>query len=106
MTTVACALRRARRRLQVHSDSADLEARLLLAHALGVSTTRLFTAPQANIDSADLAHFTRLIERRAAGEPLAYISGHCGFWNLDLAVDPAVLIPRPDTETLIETALE
>jgi len=106
MPTVAGALRQARRRLQAHSDSADLDARLLLAHTLGVSTTRLFTAPQAGIESADWVHFKRLIERRAAGEPLAYISGRCGFWTLELAVDPSVLIPRPDTETLVATALE
>ena len=77
------------------------EARLLLAHALGI-------APRAPLPmAAPLAPETlsRLIARRAAHEPLAYIAGTKGFWTIDLLVSPATLIPRPDTETLIEAAL-
>lgn len=68
--------------------------------------SRLYSDPQAAIEAAPLRQFKQLVERRVGGEPLAYITGHCGFWTLDLAVNPAVLVPRPDTETLMETALE
>lgn len=103
--TVATALRRATQRLRHHGDSADLEARLLLAHVLGVPGTRLYTEPRAEIAAADIRRYEQLIGRRAGGEPLAYITGRCGFWTLELEVNPAVLVPRPDTETLVETAL-
>lgn len=105
MNTIGGALRRATARLKLHSDSAEHDARLLLAHLLDVSTSRLYSNPEAHVDAADMEQLERLITRRAAGEPVAYITGHCGFWTLDLAVNPAVLIPRPDTETLVETAL-
>lgn len=104
--TISSALRRAAEYLQQQSDSPELDARLLLAHTLGVSTTRLYINAQPELAEADNQRFTQLIERRAAGEPLAYITGTCGFWNLELTVTPDVLIPRPDTETLVETALD
>ncbi|MDA8249203.1 MAG: protein-(glutamine-N5) methyltransferase, release factor-specific, partial [Rhodospirillales bacterium] len=56
-------------------------------------------------EAQDAAHFATLVARRAAHEPMAFIRGRQGFWTLDLAVSPATLIPRPDTETLIEAAL-
>lgn len=76
------------------------EARLILAHALGCDVGALWSR-DAVPDGAGLA----FAARRAAREPLAYITGHREFWSLDLAVSPATLIPRPDTETLIEAAL-
>ena len=76
------------------------EARLILAHALGCDAAALWSRDSVP-DGAGLA----LATRRAAHEPLAYITGHREFWSLDLAVSPATLIPRPDTETLIEAAL-
>lgn len=106
MTTVGAALRQATSQLQPRSDSAELDARLLLAQALGVTLSRLYSDPQTTIDAVALDRFQHSVERRASGEPLAYITGHCGFWTLELAVNPAVLVPRPDTETLVEAALE
>ncbi|HQT61366.1 MAG TPA: peptide chain release factor N(5)-glutamine methyltransferase [Acidiphilium sp.] len=76
------------------------EARLILAHALGVDLAALWA-----LDEVDPEPALALARRRAAREPLAYITGAKGFWSLDLAVSPATLIPRPDSETLIEAAL-
>jgi len=83
-------------------DNPRLEARLLLAHALGLPIAALLRDPQT---LADPAPFQALIARRAAHEPLAYIIGRREFWSLDFAVSPATLIPRPESETLIEAAL-
>jgi release factor glutamine methyltransferase len=77
------------------------EARLLAAHAMATAPNRLLD-PSTPIDSAA---FAALLARRAAHEPMAYITGHRGFWTLDLATTPATLIPRPDSETLIEAAI-
>lgn len=84
----------------------QLDAELLLAHALGVSRTRLRSHPEESAPEAAVARFERLIERRAAGEPVAYLLGHKEFWTLRLTVSPAVLVPRPETELLVERALQ
>jgi release factor glutamine methyltransferase len=76
------------------------EARILLAAAEGVSAAGLLA-----LDEVDGAKFMPLLRRRAAREPMAYILGRREFWGLDFAVSPATLIPRPDTETLIEAVL-
>ncbi|HEY6516825.1 MAG TPA: peptide chain release factor N(5)-glutamine methyltransferase [Steroidobacteraceae bacterium] len=82
-----------------------LDAELLLAHALGVGRTRLRSHGE-EVPAADAAgHFLALIERRAAGEPVAYVLGRKAFWSLELIVNPAVLVPRPETELLVERAL-
>ena len=78
------------------------DAEVLLAHLLGTDRGDLFLNPDREIDAAA---FAALVDRRAAHEPVAYITGHREFWSLDLIVTPAVLIPRPDSETLIEVAL-
>ncbi len=83
-------------------DNPRLEARLLLALALGVPVAALLRDP---LTLADPAGYDTLIARRAAHEPLAYILGRREFWSLDFAVSPATLIPRPESETLIEAAL-
>ena len=83
-------------------DNPRLEARLLLAHATGVPVAALLRDPQRRVDPAG---FDTLLARRAAHEPLAYIVGRREFWSLDFAVSPATLIPRPDSEALIEAAL-
>ena len=83
-------------------DNPRLEARLLLAHALGVPVATIIRDPHA---VADPAGYLALLERRAAHEPLAYILGHREFWSLRFAVSSATLIPRPETETLVEAAL-
>jgi len=81
-------------------EDAALEARLLLAHALGVSRETLLDRNRL----IDTEGFGTLLARRLTREPLAYITGERGFWSFDLAVSPATLIPRPDSETLITAA--
>jgi release factor glutamine methyltransferase len=88
------------------SDSAVLDTELLLSHALDVSRTYLKTWPDRQPDTDQVTTFTALFQRRIRGEPIAYILGHQGFWSLDLKVSEHTLIPRPETELLVETALE
>ncbi len=92
-------------RVQLASDEAALEAELLLAVALGQPRSWLYAHADA-VPAADAAaRFAALIARRAAGEPVAYLLGRRGFWTLDLQVGPECLIPRPETELLLEHAL-
>jgi release factor glutamine methyltransferase len=87
------------------SPSAQLDAELLLAAALGKSRSYLRTWPEREV-AADCAEaFAATLERRRNGEPVAYILGRQGFWSLDLDVASHTLIPRPDTELLVETVL-
>ena len=84
------------------SATPRLDAELLLAHALGIDRDRLLLDPDRwTVPAA----FADLVERRAAHEPVAYITGTRGFWTLDLAVGPGALVPRVDSETLVEAAL-
>jgi release factor glutamine methyltransferase len=82
------------------------EAELLLLHVLGRERGWLFAHATDLIDPASAAAFAGLLQRRLAGEPVAYLLGRRGFWTLDLAVSPDTLIPRPETERLVELALE
>jgi release factor glutamine methyltransferase len=82
--------------------SPRLDAEVLLAHVLGVKRGWLLMNLHERIDPQ---HYDLLVERRAKGEPIAYITGQREFWSLDLEVTPAVLIPRPDSETLLEAAI-
>ena len=82
-----------------------LDAELLLAHALGAGRARLRSHPEEVPAAEAAARFLALIERRAAGEPVAYILGRKDFWTVELSVNPAVLVPRPETELLVERAL-
>ena len=100
--TVAERLRDAAAALGPGASTARLDVELLMAHALGVSRSDLLLRHMR--DPAPPA-FAPLFARRQAGEPVAYIMGHAEFWSLDLAVTPAVLIPRADSETLVEAAL-
>ncbi|HDZ55920.1 MAG TPA: peptide chain release factor N(5)-glutamine methyltransferase [Pseudomonas xinjiangensis] len=88
------------------SATAKLDAELLLAHALGKPRTFLLTWPEHQPEPEQAASFLALLARRQRGEPIAYLLGQRGFWNLDLSVSPATLIPRPETERLVELALE
>lgn len=81
------------------------EAEMLLAHALGRPRSWLFAHDDHVMDAATAQGYRRLVERRVAGEPVAYLLGQRGFWRFDLAVTPATLIPRPETERLVELAL-
>lgn len=82
------------------------DARLLLAEATGFSQASLLAFPERELPPEAEARFHEFAERRKKGEPLAYIVGHKEFYSLDLAVNPAVLIPRPETELLVELALQ
>lgn len=83
-----------------------LENRILLCHALGLSRTQLITRADHPLTPDEAQTLSSLVERRLAGEPIAYLVGHREFFGLDLKVTPAVLIPRPDTELLVELAIE
>jgi release factor glutamine methyltransferase len=82
-----------------------VDAEWLLLHVLGKPRSWLITHADDVLDDAVSATYAMLIERRAAGEPVAYLTGHRGFWSLQLEVSPATLIPRPETELLVEHAL-
>src|SRR3989338_10393803 len=88
------------------SPSARLDAELLLAAALGKARSHLHTWPEREVPDACAERFAADLQRRRGGEPVAYILGQQGFWSLDLEVAPHTLIPRADTELLVETALE
>lgn len=103
MTIIASLLRAAQ---LPDSPTARLDAELLLAAALGKSRSYLHTWPEKIVSSEAALTFDNYLQRRRSGEPVAYILGQQGFWNLDLEVAPHTLIPRPDTELLVETALE
>jgi release factor glutamine methyltransferase len=87
------------------APEARADAELLLAHALGKDRTWLFTHAGDPLDDAAALRFEALVERRRAGEPVAYLVGQRGFWRFDLEVTPDTLIPRADTECLVEQAL-
>ena len=103
MTAISRALSRATEQLGKVSDTPRLDAELLMAAALGIGRDRLILdAPKGEVP----ASFSGFVERRKSGEPVAYITGHRAFWTIDLEVGPGVLIPRPDSETLIAAAVE
>lgn len=87
------------------SPTPRLDAELLLAHALGKSRSYLHTWPERELETKQLERYLAAIVRRQAGEPVAYILGQQGFWSLELEVASHTLIPRPDTELLVETVL-
>ena len=98
----------ARQRLRdagIPDEEADLDARLLAQHVLEWTTERYFTDASRSAPSDFSARFDALVARRASREPFAYIVGHEEFWGLQIEVTPAVLIPRPETELLVEIAL-
>ncbi len=96
------------RRTLAASDIEDstLEAEVLLQHALDIDRVRLYLESGRELSAAEYDTFRKLLKRRLKGEPSAYITGHREFFGLDFYVDNRVLIPRPDTELLVETALE
>jgi len=90
----------------LHSDSARLDAEVLLACVLGKPRSHLHAWPERVPPPATRAQFETLLQRRAAGEPVAHLTGEREFWSLPLTVTPDTLIPRPETETLVARALE
>ncbi len=99
-------LKNAQTRLVEISDSPRLDAQLLLVHALNKSRSYLYAWPERIPEANQTHYFSELLERRLAGEPVAYILERREFWSLDLRITPATLIPRPETELLVELALE
>lgn len=92
--------------LRAHGiEDAQLEAEILLAHSLGVSRSYLFTWPDNSPSDVQSAKFADCLSRRCLHEPIAYITGKREFWSIQLEVSTATLIPRPETELLVETAL-
>jgi release factor glutamine methyltransferase len=87
-------------------DSPRLAAQILLAHALGIDRVQLYVQYDKPLGPDELARYRDLVRRRLAGEPVAYLTGTQEFWSLPLAVDPRVLVPRRDTETLVELVLD
>jgi len=87
-------------------DAPRLSAELLLAHILKYPRIKLYTDYERPLDEGDLARFRDLVQRAGEHEPIAYLTGRAHFFNLEFEVTPAVLIPRPDTETLVENVLQ
>ena len=92
--------------IRLASPDARHEAEQLLLHVIGRDRAWLFAHGDASLADEEASAFEALLARRVAGEPVAYLVGHRGFWTLDLQVSPATLIPRPETERLVELALE
>ena len=104
MRPLTRALDDATRILSASSDTARLDAELLMAEALGIDRDRLLLDPPKR--KTVPARFAAMVERRRAGEPVAYITGRRAFWDIELHVGPGVLVPRPDSEVLIASAIE
>lgn len=94
------------RAAELTGEESRREAEILLGHVLQRSRSWLYTWPEHPVEAALAQHFRELLARRAAGEPVAYLVGEREFWGLSLRVTPDTLIPRPDTETLVEWALD
>ena len=103
MKAIARALADATRQLTETSDTARLDAELLMAEALHIDRDKLILSPP---DRDVPKRFFSMVKRRIKGEPVAYITGRRAFWNIDLHVGPGVLVPRPDSEVLIASAIE
>jgi release factor glutamine methyltransferase len=104
--TCGAALRDGAVYLRPIADAPHLEAQMLLTHVTGRSRTDLLTHPDYPLPEIQRANYQTLVRRRAAGFPLPYLTGRIEFYGLDLVVTPDVLIPRPETETLVDRALE
>jgi len=98
-------VRRAAARLESVSDTPRLDAELLVAHVAGATRSAVIAFPERTLDADGERRLDALIERREAGEPLAYLVGEKEFYSLTLAVSPAVLVPRPETEHVVDAAL-
>jgi release factor glutamine methyltransferase len=105
MTMLVSALDAAVLRLKESSDSARTDVSILLCHVLDCPRSFLLSHPETLLTPEQQQAFGALVARRSAGEPVAYLTGTKEFWSLELKVTPAVLIPRPETETLVEAAL-
>jgi len=106
MTTIREAIEQATQSLILaNQDNAKLDAQVLLSYVLHVERSSLYTYPEQLLTLEQIQLFRDLIERRSQGEPVAYLVGHKEFYGLDFLVDKRVLIPRPETELLVDVAL-
>ena len=92
-------------RLRDASESPRLDAEVLLCRTINMPRSYLFAHPEDELDEPTLARFEEVLERREEGMPMAYIMGTREFWSHEFAVSPATLVPRPETETLVNLAL-
>jgi release factor glutamine methyltransferase len=106
VTTISQALSEARHRLQATSPSPAVDASILLCHVLGCSPGHLIAWPDKQLSPHQAMQFEQILQQRLEGRPVAYITGEREFWSLSLKVTSDVLIPRPETETLVELVLE
>ncbi|GLX79964.1 release factor glutamine methyltransferase [Thalassotalea insulae] len=105
-TSIAEAVDYSTRRLASLSDSAKLDGQILLAQVLDKELSYLYTWPEKQVTAQQQAEFLKLLALREQGQPIAYITGYKEFWSLNFKVSPATLIPRPDTEVLVELILD
>ncbi|MBC8520191.1 MAG: peptide chain release factor N(5)-glutamine methyltransferase [Gammaproteobacteria bacterium] len=106
MTTIEQSLQHATEQLtKSGSDTAHLDSELLLGNVIGRSRTWLHTWPESTIDNDNLHLFSNLIQRRADGEPVAHLIGKQEFWSLSLKITADTLVPRPETEVMVEQVL-
>ncbi len=103
MATVQALLRRSE---DLCSDDPRRDAEILLCYCLGKDRAWLYTWPEVEVETAQAQHYRELLAARSKGRPIAHITGRREFWSLELAVNEHTLIPRPETETLVEWALE
>jgi len=106
MPCIQSLLSKAKDKLASSSDSAALDAEVLLCQVLGKPRSYLRAWPEKVLNAAEIAAYWQVCEQRQQGQPIAYITGQKEFWSRDFVVTPDVLIPRPDTELLIELALK
>ncbi len=100
------ALEQARETLSKNGESADIDAQVLLSHVLQRNSAHLIAWPEKELDKNQAASFLQLIEQRKQGLPVAHLTGQREFWSLDFSVNNSTLIPRPETETLVEFILQ
>ena len=90
----------------INGESADIDAQVLLTHVLQCNSAYLMTWPEKDLDEKQAALYLQLIQQRSEGLPVAHLTGQREFWSLNFSVDNSTLIPRPETETLVEFILE
>ncbi|WP_448567542.1 peptide chain release factor N(5)-glutamine methyltransferase [Thalassotalea ganghwensis] len=105
-STIEQAIKQGEQQLALLSDSAKLDSQLLLSSVLGCERSYLLTWPEQKLKVEQYQDYLKLLKRRTSGEPIAYILGVKEFWSLLLKVAPSTLIPRPDTEVLVEAILD
>lgn len=104
--TITQALSDAVQQLSLVTTTPMLDAEVLLAHLFNVPRSYLYTHPERLLSIEEQAHFAELIKKRTQGQPVPYITGHCEFWSLDLMVTQDTLVPRPETELVVELVLQ